>query len=170
MMTICEKVAAVQARYKLSDNADLSGLDEAVLDALLLVEEEQEPEANEEADGEDEDPDTPPVENTVLLPEPMVALLAAIEGLGGVDAFVSHVQRMKTTEEGERTAVISRLSANEQCALSADQLSAMPLDTLLALDTSFRPMAYLGAAGAQPVSGEIELYEAPDIHATTAKE
>lgn len=170
MMTICEKVAAVQARYKLSDNADLSGLDEAALDALLLVEEKQEPKANEETDGEDEDPDTPPVENTVVLPENMVALLVAIEDLGGVDAFVSHVQRMKTTEEGEKTAVISRLSANEQCALSADQLSAMPLDTLLALDASFRPTAYLGAAGAQPVSGEIELYEAPDIHAPTAKE
>lgn len=127
------------------------------------------PVANEAAGGEaaaqEEATVTATVEATVAAgaDNDIGALLAEFGGAQGLrDALAA----ITANAQGQRQAITARLTANRQCAFSAEDLGKMDLAQLIKLDRSLTPANYGGQAGVTFNSaddGEWAEYTAPTV-------
>lgn len=169
-----ELIKAILEDGRLGLNEEqLQALDEDVVKALLaalkaLPKAEAEPEGNEEPEpDEDEDEEEEEEEEKPKAGEKdtVAELAEAIEKRGGLDAVLKAFDEIKGNQDERKAELMKALAANEANALTKEQLAALDVDTLEALQRSLSPADYSGQ-GFGPVSTSgITPYEMPDIFA-----
>lgn len=146
-----ELVTAILAdgRIEIAEET-LRGFPEAALSVIASLLQATVPEP--EVQAEQEPAPTPDVVlEPVLQPVPnadgcdkLAALVEAMDKRGGAERVLSLLDGIQANESERRDGLVSGLVANAQCALTQEQLAAMPTDALENLERSFITPDYSG--------------------------
>jgi 2'-5' RNA ligase len=106
---------------------------------------------------------------TPTIPAEVMELAGLVKELGGVNGVKEALQSIQVNARRMRDDLVGRLVGNKQCAFTQEQLQAMPLEHLEALERSLRPADYSGrsglAANAFTDDGNWEEYKTPETPA-----
>ena len=82
---------------------------------------------------------------------------------GGLDGVKARLADNAAKEDLKREEIVGRLAANEQCALTREQLDRLDLETLKSLEQTFRPQSYEGLGGEPQINEDVEAFLVPDV-------
>lgn len=146
-----EKVRAILDSNVIPLEAEqLEGLSEEQLDGLIALI------PNEETVDEEETTEEPVVDVRSLLD-------AEFAEFGGLDGVKARLADNAAKEDLKREEIVGRLAANEQCALTREQLDRLDLETLKSLEQTFRPQSYEGLGGEPQINEDVEAFLVPDV-------